>query len=179
MHFSFWEKAGFAALIAAWVIWGSNQIGDMLVHADELSENAYKIEVAEADASAGSGGDAAAVQESALDLLASASSEKGEKVFKKCIGCHTAEKGGAHKVGPNLWNVVGGKQAGASGYDYSGALAGLGGTWGYEELDKFLLKPRDYAKGNKMTFAGLKKASDRAAVILFLRDNNDNPPPLP
>ncbi len=151
----------------------------MLVHADELSENAYKIEVAESTDTA-SGGDAAAtVQESALDLLASASPDKGEKVFKKCAGCHGADKGGAHKVGPNLWNVVGGKQASASGYDYSGALAGLGGTWSYEELDKFLLKPRGYAAGNKMTFAGLKKASDRAAVILYLRGQNDNPPPLP
>lgn len=178
MHFSFWEKAGFAALMAAWVIWGSNQIGDMLVHADELSENAYKIEVAESDAAAGASA-SNEPEQTAVELLASASPEKGEKVFKKCAGCHTADKGGAHKVGPNLWNVLGGKQAGASGYDYSGALAGLGGTWSYEEMGKFLKKPRDYAAGNKMTFAGLKKASDRAAVILYLRGQNDNPPPLP
>ena len=65
------------------------------------------------------------------------------------------------------------------GFSYSEALASKGGQWTYDDLDQFLKSPRDYAPGTKMTFAGLKKASDRAEVILYLRDHTDNPPPLP
>ena len=90
MHFSFWEKSGFALLVAAWVVWGSNQIGNMLVHADELSEDAYKIEVAD---SGGGASDAPKEPEkTAMELLASATSDRGEKVFKKCAACHTTHK---------------------------------------------------------------------------------------
>jgi cytochrome c len=178
MHFSFWEKAGFALLMTAWVVWGSNQIGDMLVHADVLQEDAFKIEVAEKAGDAGAGGEQKA-EESALTLLASVTSDKGESVFKKCAGCHTIEKGGAHKVGPNLWGTLGGNKAHAGDYAYSDAIKGLGGTWSYEDMDHFLKNPKAFAAGTKMTFAGLSKASDRAAVILYLRDKNDNPPPLP
>ena len=55
----------------------------------------------------------------------------------------------------------------------------MGGTWSYEDMDHFLKSPRDFVSGTKMTFAGLKKASDRAAVILYMRENTDNPPQLP
>lgn len=178
MHFSFWEKSGFAVLMAAWVIWGSNQVGNILVHADELHEDAYKIEVAE---SAGSGGatEQAAVEEVDIaTLLAAASPDAGAKVFKKCAACHSIEKGGANKVGPNLYGVLGSKPGSKAGYAYSDAVAGLGDTWTYETINKFISNPREFAPGTKMTFAA-KKASDRAAVLLFLRDNNDNPPPLP
>ena len=177
MHFSFWEKSGFALLIAAWVVWGSNQIGNTLVHAEELAENAYKIEVA--DKGDGATEQAAApVEESVLVLLASASIEKGEKAAKKCLGCHTLEKGGANKVGPNLWNILGRKKGASEGYAYSDALLSLGTTWSYENFNDFLKNPKEYAPGTKMSFA-LKKASDRANVILYLRDNSDNPLPLP
>lgn len=178
MHFSFWEKTGFALLMAAWVVWGSNQIGNMLVHADELSEDAYKIEVADSGGGAASGGEQAP-EESAMDLLASATTDRGEKVFKKCAGCHTIEKGGADKVGPHLWGVMGRALGAVGGFAYSDAMSGKGGTWTFEDMDAFLKNPRDYLPGTKMTFAGLKKASDRAAVLLYLRENHDNPPPLP
>ena len=178
MHFSFWEKAGFAALTAAWVTWGSIQIGNALNHPEELAENAYKINVGEVAATTASD-DEPKVEESAVALLASVDASGGEKVFKKCAACHGVDEGGGHKVGPNLWNIVGAQKAGKDGYAYSGALAALGGTWSYENLDAFLKKPRDYAPGNKMTFAGLKKASDRAKVILYLRDQSSNPLPLP
>ena len=95
MHFSFWEKSGFALLIAAWVVWGSNQIGNTLVHAEELAENAYKIEVAEKDDVDTASLASAPVEESVLVLMASASAEKGEKAAKKCLGCHSLKKGGA------------------------------------------------------------------------------------
>lgn len=178
MHFSFWEKSGFAVLIAAWVVWGSIQVGNALVHPEELAENAYPIEVSESTAAAGDSAEKAEEPDVAT-LLASADPAAGAKVFKKCAACHSIEEGGPTKVGPNLWGVVGAQQAHLEGYAYSEALSGLGGTWTYEELDKFLKSPKDYAAGNKMTFGGLKKASDRAKVIMYLRENHSNPPPLP
>jgi cytochrome c len=89
------------------------------------------------------------------------------------------DKGGRHKVGPNLWDVVGRAKAGAGGYKFSRALAGLGGAWTFEDLDAYLAKPKAFAPGTKMTFNGVKKAADRAAVILYLRSLSDSPKPLP
>lgn len=179
MHFSFWEKSGFAALVAAWVVWGSIQVGNALVHPTELAENAYPIEVADTGSSGGAEAASAVVEESAIQLMASFDAAAGEKVFKKCAACHGVEEGGPNKVGPNLWGVVGANKGVHDGYAYSEALLAVGGTWSYENLDKFLTSPKNYAPGNKMTFPGLKKASDRAKVILYLRENSSNPLPLP
>ena len=123
--------------------------------------------------------DEGAGAEDALAMLATASVDKGKKVFKKCKACHTVGNGDKNGVGPNLWDVVGTAKAGKGGYAYSGVLKGLGGDWSYGDLDKFLLSPKGFAKGTKMSFAGLKKAGDRAAVIAYLRSLSDSPKPLP
>ena len=47
--------------------------------------------------------------------------------------------------------------------------------WSVEEMNGFLLKPKDWIKGTKMSYAGLKKAEDRAAVILYMNENTNNP----
>lgn len=112
-------------------------------------------------------------------LLPTADPDKGARIFKKCHACHTIEKGGANKVGPNLWNVVGGPKAHSDTYSYSSGMKNKGGKWTYADLNHFLYKPRDFVDGTKMTFAGLKKAQDRADVIRFLHDHSDNPVPLP
>jgi len=112
-------------------------------------------------------------------LLASADIAAGEKVFKKCMACHTVDKGGADKIGPALYGVVGNDIASHGGFAYSGALTELPGNWTYAELNAFLYKPKDYAKGTKMTFAGLRKATDRAAIIAYLRAQDDAPEALP
>ncbi|MDI1345359.1 MAG: cytochrome c family protein [Pseudolabrys sp.] len=113
-------------------------------------------------------------------LLASASSEKGQASAKQCQACHTFEKGGPNRVGPNLWNIVGderGKDRG--GFNFSAAMKAKGGEWTYDELNKFLANPRGYIPGTNMTFAGLSRDAQRADVIAFLRTQSDNPVPLP
>ena len=55
----------------------------------------------------------------------------------------------------------------------------MGGNWDYASLNAFLAKPKDFVPGTKMSFAGLKKAADRAAVIAYLRSLSDAPAPLP
>ncbi len=175
MWFSFLEKFGAAVLIVVWLIFGTNRIGDMLVHVDEPAAPAVAAAKAAAPAQAAPAKDPGDL----LALLAAADVLAGEKVFKKCKACHTADDSGKHKIGPNVWEVVGRTKANVPGYTYSGALKQLGGKWGYAELDAFLTKPKDFVPGTKMKFAGLKKAKQRAAVILYLRALSDSPLPLP
>lgn len=135
---------------------------------------------ADANATAGEPQQAAVPPaENLADLLKSADASVGEKIAKKCAACHSFDKGGQAKVGPNLWDVVGAKQAKADSYKYSDALKSLGGEWTYEALDKFLASPKEYASGTKMSFPGLKSAEERAAVIGWLRTLSDSPRPLP
>jgi cytochrome c len=113
-------------------------------------------------------------------LLASASVEKGQQTAKQCQACHTFEKGGPNRVGPNLWGIVGderGKDRG--GFNFSAAMKAKGGKWTFDELNKFLTDPRAYIPGTAMTFAGLSRESQRADVIAFLDKQSDNPVPLP
>ncbi|MEP2030725.1 MAG: cytochrome c family protein [Paracoccaceae bacterium] len=107
------------------------------------------------------------------EMLASADVEKGAKVFKKCSACHKLEDG-ANSTGPYLYGVVGRDKGSASGFSgYSSTLASMEGDWSPENLDGFLTKPKDYAPGTTMAFAGLKKPQDRANLIAYL-DSLDN-----
>lgn len=112
-------------------------------------------------------------------LLADASVDKGARSFAKCAACHTAEKDGANKIGPNLYGLVGASVAHRDDFSYSDALAGHGGEWTYELLDAWLANPNSAIPGNKMAFAGLRKADERANVIAYLRSMADSPAPLP
>ena len=111
-------------------------------------------------------------------LVGAADLGRGEKLFKKCKACHGTEQGGAHKIGPNLWDVVGATKARHGDFKYSGGLVDKGGVWDYASLDTFLTKPKEYSPGTKMAFPGLKSGDDRAAVIAFLRAASDTPAPL-
>jgi len=111
--------------------------------------------------------------------LASASVEKGQEVTKKCASCHTFTEDGGTRVGPNLHGVVGRPKASMAGFAYSDAVKDLGGTWTYEDLDKFLTKPSAFAPGTKMGFPGLPSGDDRANAIAYLRSISPKAPPLP
>ncbi|HYD05702.1 MAG TPA: cytochrome c family protein [Reyranella sp.] len=112
--------------------------------------------------------------------LKDANVEKGKALYvQQCLTCHTIDKGGVNKVGPNQWDIVGRKKASHAGFSYSSALQAKGGEWTYEDLNHMIFKPQAYVRGTKMAYAGLAKEQDRADLIAYLRTMHDNPPPLP
>lgn len=180
MNSSYFNMVSSAFLGAIFVVLTISFASEGLFHSEAPEQEGFIIEVA--DAPAAGGEVVEAVLPPITPLLASADLEDGAKVFKKCAACHTAEEGGANKVGPALWDVVNRAAAGVDGFGYSTPMQeyGAGGTkpWVYENLNKFLLKPKDYIKGTSMGFAGLKKEDDRANVIAYLRSLSANPAPL-
>ena len=154
MHFSFMQKFGGAVLVTLWLLWGSHMIAEaMIPEFKPPKDEGGAVTVARTAPTE------AEEPEEPQDigvLLASASADDGKTVFNKCKACHTIEQGGANKVGPNLWNVVGADKAHHADFAYSDALQGMDGTWTYEDLNHFLTSPKDFAPGTKMTFAGLR-----------------------
>ena len=165
--------AGLLAMVAG-------KVADVMVHPRGLEKNAYTVDTSALESAAGpaAASDGPSL-EPVLAMLATADAAAGQKIFKKCAACHTTDKGGKNKVGPNLYDVVNGGQAGKDGFGYSAALKGLGGNWSYAALNGFLAKPKEFVPGTKMSFAGLKKVGDRAAMIAYLRSLADSPAALP
>jgi cytochrome c len=111
--------------------------------------------------------------------LASADVKRGETAAKKCAACHTFEKGGPNRVGPNQWGVLGRDKASYAGFNYSAAMKAKGGKWTLEDLDKFIQNPKAFVPGTSMGFAGVSRASERADLIAYLNSVSDSPQPLP
>jgi cytochrome c len=170
-----------AALLTVGVVAGfSAFLAGVIMHPHQLSEPSYSVAGAVSEDEPAEGAAADAPADGIAAMLASADEAAGKKVAKKCASCHTFDQGGANKVGPNLWNTLEQPIADAEGFGYSDALKGKAGdTWTYDSLDAFIKKPKDFASGTKMTFAGLKKPEDRANLILYMRSMSDSPAPLP
>ena len=168
-----------AVLLVALLVIGIGKIADLVFFIEKPEKAGYKVELPDTENSSQS---VKAVEVEEVDisaLLALGTVEHGEKVFKKCTACHVVNKGGANKIGPVLYGVLGRQVAAISDYKYSKAMAGYDKNWTFEEMNGYLRKPQSYIKGTKMAFAGLRKEKDRASVILYLNQNSDNPLPLP
>ena len=139
----------------------------------------FEIAVKEAEPAGGAPA-AAAPSEPIEKLLQTASVEKGAGAAKKCAACHTFDKGGPNRVGPNLYGILNEEKASpARKFNFSAALKAKGGTWTYDDLSKFIASPKGFVPGTAMGFAGIQKDSERADVIAYLRSLSESPAPLP
>ncbi len=168
-----------AAILVAGLVYMTINVGiDEFMHRAPSETVAYPVPMTESTVVA-----ATVTEEAPVDslgaLLAAADVASGKKVAKLCKACHSFEKGGKNKPGPNLWNIVGRDMGQVAGFKYSDAMAGMGGVWDYAALDSFLTKPKAMVPGTRMGFAGVKKLGKRADLIAFLRSLSDSPPPLP
>ncbi len=156
-----------------------NKITDVIYYVEKPEKSAYQVTVTTTASTTTTEKNSEDIDSgNIMTLFASTSVDDGAKVFKKCTACHSIAQGGGNKIGPTLWGVLGRKAGSISDYKYSKAMAAHGKAWSFDEMNSFLIKPKDWIKGTKMSFAGLKNAKDRAAVILYMNENTDNPLPL-
>ncbi|WP_088346367.1 MULTISPECIES: cytochrome c family protein [Rhodomicrobium] len=163
-----------AVLSALLVVFGANTAIDILYPRGGGPEAPVESHAASAPAAPADAGPAQPLPV----LLASGNAEAGAGVAKKCAACHSFEKDGPNKIGPNLYGVVGRPVASHGGFAYSEALKAYGGNWDYEKLNCFLHNPKTCVPGTKMAFAGLQD-KDRANAIAYLRSVSPDAPPLP
>jgi cytochrome c len=166
-------------ILTVFLILGINKITDVIYYVEKPDKSAYQVDDVTTLAST-SGEDKSEELKNGdiMALFASVSADEGKKIFKKCAACHSIAKGGGNKIGPGLYNVLGRQIGSLPDYKYSKSMAAYGKKWTPEEMNGFLIKPKDWIKGTKMSFAGLKSPKERAAVILFMNKNNDNSLPL-
>jgi cytochrome c len=165
-----WNKVIASVLTAMIIAMVTGIVAQGIVHPVHLEKAAYLPPGAgEGEAAAAPAAGAAPAKPDPIDM-AKADPKHGEQVAKVCLQCHTFEKGGANKIGPNLFGVLSESIASVPGYTFSSALsADKGQKWDPDKLNVWLWKPQEFAKGTKMTFAGLPKAQDRADVIAYLQ----------
>jgi cytochrome c len=180
------NKIAAAVLSALLLIFGTpillEIVGSGGGHGDHAAKAAYKLPEA---ASAGDHGGTQEKEEKGFEfnkvaaLFKEASVDAGKAVFKKCAACHTVNDGGKNGQGPNLYDIVGRNRAAIAEFKYSKAMTEKAGAWDYASLAGFLHKPKDYLKGTKMAFQGLKSDKDLANVLVYLQSLSGSPKPLP
>ncbi len=157
---------------------GTNFLAELIYHPKPAGTAGYALP--EPVPHSAGGGEAKAPDVAPIATrLASADAEKGKVGTKACQACHSFDKGGPNKMGPDLWEIVERPKGSHEGFDYTGAMKAKGGAWTYEDLDHFLTKPGDFVKGTKMAFQGISSPQERANVIAYLRTLSDSPKPLP
>jgi len=165
-------------VFAVILVIGINKITDVIYHNPAPQTSAYQVNVTTVASNETQTSSESYQTGDIMALFASTSAADGAKVFKKCTACHSIVQGGGNKIGPALWGVLGRQAGSISDYKYSKAMAAHGKSWSFEEMNGFLTKPKSWIKGTKMSFAGLKNAKERAAVILYMNENTNSPLPL-
>lgn len=173
------NKIAAAILIALLTVKGADLISETLIHPNTVKENAFPIEGVSVVSHEGEDEEQQKGPTPIEPLLATANIEKGKEIFKKCTSCHTIDKGGPNRIGPNLYDIVGAHKAKHPGYSYSAAMKKKGRTWTIQDLNTYLFLPRDFVPGTKMSFVGIKDDKERADLILYLLKQSDSPQPLP
>ena len=164
-------------VFAVILIIGINKIADSIYYVEKPEKSSYQVASVTTVASTTSA-ETSSETGNIMALFASTSAAEGAKVFKKCAACHSIAEGGKNKIGPALWGVLGRQAGSLPDYKYSKAMAAYGKKWSFEEMNGFLIKPKDWIKGTKMSYAGLKSEKERAAVILYMNENTNSPLPI-
>ena len=164
-------------ILTVTLIFVINKTTDFIYYVEKPEKSSFQIDGMVAVANSSSSETSSSNSESGdiIALFASTSAAEGAKIFKKCAACHSIAEGGANKIGPALWGVLGRKAGSLPDYKYSKAMVNYRKSWSFEEMNGFLLKPKDWIKGTKMSFAGLKNDKERAAAILYLNENTNSP----
>ena len=164
-------------VLAVILVLGINKITDAIFYVEKPEKSAYQVAsiTTVVSTTAAETNSENSEPTSIIALFASTSSADGAKIFKKCAACHSIAQDGGNKIGPALWNVLGRQAGSVSNYKYSKAMTAHGKVWSFEEMNGFLIKPKNWIKGTKMSFAGLKNGKDSVAVILYMNENTDSP----
>ena len=99
----------------------------------------------------------------------------GERVFRQCAPCHNRAPDASHRVGPNLWGIVGADAARHPDFSYSRALERADLVWEETVLDAYLLEPQAVVPGGRMAYQGMPSEADRRDIIAYLRTLQDDP----
>jgi cytochrome c len=173
------NKTAGAVLSALLVMFAGHALLEIAHPLKKPEKPGWALPVTEAPAAAPAAATAPFDVKQVLAALPKASADNGHDIFKRCLQCHTADKGGPNRVGPNLWGIVGRARAARPGFAYSEAMKSHAGNWTFEELATYLHDPKADIPGNKMAFAGLKDNAELADLLAYLRTLADQPAPLP
>jgi cytochrome c len=168
-----------AVLSALLVIFASKTMLDIVYREHKPEKPGWALPVIETPAGQPKAPAAPFDAKDVLALLPKANADAGQDGFKKCLSCHTPQKGGRNGTGPNLWGIVGRKPGVHEGFPYSEAMKNKGGEWNWEALATYLHDPKAAIPNNKMAFPGIRDNAELADVLAYLRKLSDNPPPLP
>jgi cytochrome c len=172
------NKIAGAVLAALLVVFSLRTFTDIAFKPHKLEKPAYLVATKEGPAASAAAA-TPAKKVTIAELLKAGNVEAGKDAFKKCAACHTPEKGGANRVGPNLYGVLGREIGKSAGFAFSDAMKSKGGAWNFENLRDYIYDPKAAIPGNKMVFAGIKDDPELGSLLQYLRTLADSPAPLP
>lgn len=96
----------------------------------------------------------------------------GQALYGRCLACHSLAY---DRTGPRHCGLFGRRAGSVPGFDYSAAMKRSKIVWDAATLDRFLANPARVVPGTSMTYAGVPKRAERAALIAYLKQANGGP----